>query len=66
MMTEIRCSNNVQSIAIMKDTQEINAEDNLSDTNILPVIHRLVALACGILAKNFKFPPSQGGLFPLL
>jgi len=40
MMTEIRCSNNVQSIAIMKDTQEINAEDNLSDTNILPVIHR--------------------------
>jgi len=39
MMVEIRCSSNVQTIAVTKDVQPKVDEDNLSDQNILPV-HR--------------------------
>ena len=39
MMTEIRCSKNVQSIAVTKDIAKREDQDNLSDQNIFPV-HR--------------------------
>ena len=39
MMTEIRCSKNLQSIAVTKDIAKREDQDNLSDQNIFPV-HR--------------------------